>query len=92
MGEVQEMTRDKGHEAIKREFAYYLDNQDDFVKKYDGKVIALKDHKVLGAYDSYIDALVETTKEYEQGTFMLQRVSEGDEEYTVTIHTPVFPP
>lgn len=85
------MTRDKGHEAIKREFAYYLDNQDDFVKKYDGKVIALKDHTVLGAYDSYIDALVETTKEYEQGTFMLQRVSEGDEEYTVTIHTPVFP-
>lgn len=86
------MTRDKGHEALKREFAYYLENQDAFVKKYNGKVIALKNHKVLGAYSSYIDALVKTTKEHEQGTFMLQRVSEGDEEYTVTIHSPVYSP
>ena len=86
------MTIGQEFETIKDEFHYYVDHQDDFVKKYDGKVIALKDHKVLGAYDSYIDALVETTKEHEQGTFMLQRVSEGDEEYTVTIHAPVFPP
>ncbi len=86
------MTRDKDHEAIKREFAYYLDNQDDFVKKYDGKVIVLKNHEVLGAYEREIDAIVETRKHHEPGTFMVQRVSEGEADYTVTIHSPVFPP
>ena len=59
----------KGPETVNNEFHYYLDNQDDFVKKYDGKVIVLKNHEVLGAYDTYIDAYVKTTKEHEEGTF-----------------------
>ena len=82
----------KGSETVNNEFHYYLDNQDDFVKKYDGKVIVLKNHEVLGAYDTYIDAYMKTKKHHEVGTFMLQRVSEGEEEYTVTIHSPVYPP
>ena len=82
----------KDIETVNNEFRYYLDNQDDFVKKYDGKVIVLKNHEVLGAYDTYIDAYMKTKKHHEVGTFMLQRVSEGEEEYTVTIHSPVYPP
>ena len=86
------MNREKEFDTLRDEFHYYLEHQADFVKKYDGKVIALKEHKVLGAYESYIDALVETTKEHEEGTFMVQRVSEGEEDYTVTIHSPVCKP
>lgn len=86
------MIRDKEFETLSDEFHYYLEHQADFVKKYDGKVIVLKNHEVLGAYESELDALVETTKEHEQGTFMVQKVSEGEEDYTVTIHCPVFPP
>ena len=82
----------KSHEALKGEFKYYLDHQDEFVKKYDGKVIALKDHTVLGAYENYGDAYMYTKRHHEPGTFMLQRVSEGEEDYTVIIHSPVFPP
>ena len=78
--------------TVNNEFHYYLDNQDDFVKKYDGKVIVLKNHEVLGTYDTELDAIVETRKEHEPGTFMVQKVSEGEEDYTVTIHSPVFPP
>ena len=62
------------------------------MKKYDGKVIVLKNHEVLGTYDTELDAIVETRKEHEPGTFMVQKVSEGEEDYTVTIHSPVFPP
>jgi hypothetical protein len=86
------MIRDREFETLRDEFHYYLEHQADFVKKYDGKVIVLKNHEVLGAYESELDALVETTKEHEQGTFMVQKVSEGEEDYTVTIHSPVFPP
>ena len=82
----------EGYESLKDEFHYYLDHQDEFVKKYDGKVIALKDHKVLGAYENYGDAYMLTKRHHKPGTFMLQRVSEGEEDYTVTIHSPVFLP
>ena len=41
---------------LDQEFQFYLDNQDAMVEKYDGKVIAVKGGKVLGVYDSYLDA------------------------------------
>ena len=64
------------------------------MKKYDGKVIVLKNHEVLGAYDTeHRRDYMKTRKEHhEPGTFMVQKVSEGEEDYTVTIHSPVFPP
>ena len=86
------MALTKDIETVNNEFRYYLDNQDDFVKKYDGKVIVLKNHEVLGTYDTELDAIMKTRKEHEPGTFMVQRVSEGEDDYTVTIHSPVFPP
>ena len=74
---------------LDREFQFYLDNQSAMVEKYDGKVIAVKGGRVLGAYDSYLDALTETAKSHEEGTFLLQRVSEGEKDYTATFHSRV---
>ena len=74
---------------LDREFQFYLDNQSAMVEKYDGKVIAVKGGRVLGAYDSYLVALTETAKEHEEGTFLLQRVSEGEKDYTATFHSRV---
>lgn len=86
------MIRDENFETLRDEFHYYLEHQADFVKKYDGKVIVLKNHEVLGAYETELDAIAEARKLHEPGTFMVQKVSEGEEDYTVTIHSPVFPP
>ena len=86
------MTIGQEFETLKDEFHYYIDHQDDFVRKYDGKVIVLKNHEVLGTYDTELDAIIQTRKDHEPGTFMVQKVSEGEEDYTVTIHSPVFPP
>ena len=78
--------------ALSREFEFYVSNQDEMVSKYDGRVIVLKDRKVLGAYDDELTALTETRKHHEIGTFLIQRVSEGDEAYTATFHSRVtFP-
>ena len=74
---------------LKKEFDFYLANQEEMVKKYDGKVIVLKDGEVLGAYDSELAAVIETQKDHSLGTFLVQRVSEGDEAYTETFHSRV---
>ncbi len=75
--------------ALMEEFDFYRAHQDDMVAKYDGKVVAIKDCKVLGAYDSYLDALENTSEQHEVGTFLLQRVSEGDADYTATFRSRV---
>ncbi len=77
---------------LNKQFKFYLENQDTFVKQYDGKVIVLKNEKVLGAYESELDAVKETGKRYELGTFLVQRVSKGDEAYTVTFYSRVISP
>ncbi len=74
---------------LDHEFRFYLDNQNAMVEKYDGKVVAIKGGVVLGVYDSYLIALTETAKDYEEGTFLLQRVSEGEKDYATTFHSRV---
>ena len=68
--------------TLKEEFEFYRTHQDEMVEQYDGRVVAIKDGSVLGDYDSYLEALGETAKHHEEGTFLLQKVSEGNEAYT----------
>ena len=74
---------------LQSEFEFYLSNQDEFVEKYDGKVIVIKDGAVLGVYDDELSAVTETQKTHELGTFLVQRVSEGNTAYTQTFHSRV---
>ena len=74
--------------VLKKEFDFYLANQDEMVAKYDGKVIAIKDGEVLGVFEDYLAAVTEVRKSHELGTFLVQRVSEGDEAYTMSIVSP----
>ena len=74
---------------LKREFHYYLEHQDELVEKYDGKVIAIKDGQVLGAFDSDIEAIREISKEHEVGTFLVQLCTPGSDAYSQTFHSRV---
>ena len=74
---------------LQEEFEFYLAHQEEMVKKYDGKVIVLKNKEVLGAYTDELTAISETCREHELGTFLIQRVSAGDEAYTATFHSRV---
>jgi hypothetical protein len=74
---------------LKREFEYYLANQQELVKKYNGKFVVIKNRQVIGAYDDEPTAVSETTKHHELGTFLVQKVSPGEEAYTQTFHSRV---
>ncbi|MBA7684336.1 hypothetical protein ES703_92729 [subsurface metagenome] len=71
---------------LEKEFKYYLDNQDELVKKYKGKVIVIKNKKVIGVYDSEVEAVRETSKNEPLGTFLVQKCTPGKADYTVTLH------
>jgi hypothetical protein len=69
-------------------FEFYLSHQEEFVEKYNGRVVALKDCKVLGDYEDQMTAITETAKTEPLGTFIVQKVSPGDQDYTITINSP----
>ena len=76
--------------TLKKEFQYYLDNQDELVKKYNHRFLVIKDCKVIGDYDTYEEALFETSKVHGLGTFLIQECTEGDSAYTQTFHSRVI--
>jgi hypothetical protein len=72
------------------DFNYYLKNQDELVSQYDGRVIVIKDHKVLGNYHDDYEAVTATMESgHELGTFLVQKVSPGDQDYKVILSRAV---
>jgi len=77
------------NKPLEDDFKYYLEHQDEFVEQYDGRVLVIKNHKVLGDYDSEFEAVEETSKTEELGTFLVQKCEPGEDAYTATFHSRV---
>lgn len=72
---------------LQAEYKYYLDHKAEFLAKYEGKFIVLKHQKVLGVYSSDLEAIKETTKKEELGTFIVQHVTNNENQ--VRFHSRV---
>jgi len=75
--------------VLEQEFDYYLKNQTELVKQYEGKFIVIKDQKVVGVFDSELEAYTEMQKTEDLGTFLIQQCTPGKESYTQTFHSRV---
>jgi hypothetical protein len=75
---------------LEKEFHYYLDNQEELVKKYDGRFLVIVGEEIVGDYDTYDAAFFQSLKKYEAGTFLIQECTKGDEAYTQTFHSQVI--
>jgi hypothetical protein len=65
----------------------YIKNQDELVKKYNGKIIAVVDGECMGSYDSRADALGDMLdKKIEPGSFMIILCEPGDRQYMARFH------
>lgn len=76
-----------GEEVImfEQELQFFIRNQNELVSKYGGKTLIIKQDKVIGAYDSVLEAYLFGQKTYEPGTYMIQECRPGEDAYTVTI-------
>jgi hypothetical protein len=74
---------------LEKEFTFYLQHQAELVNRYNGKFIVIKDGEVLGAYDNDLEAVKQTSKAHELGTFLVQKCEAGSESYTQTFHSRV---
>jgi len=76
-------------EQLKDEFKYYLDNQEELTKLYNGKFIVIKNRQVIGVYESELEAITETAKQHELGNFLVQKCEPGTSNYTQMYHSRV---
>jgi len=79
----------KEYLSLEKEFKYYVENQAELTKKYNGKYIVIKNQRVIGVFESEVEAVEKTAAEHKLGTFLVQKCEPGKESYTQTYHSRV---
>ncbi len=74
---------------LEKEYEYYKKHKNELLTKYKDKFIVIVDEKIIGDYSSQEEALEGAVKEYELGTFLIQRVTDTDDETIQRFHSRV---
>jgi hypothetical protein len=74
---------------LEKEFDFYVQNQNELVKKYNGKILVIKDQEVIGVFDNEIDAIKKTSKTHEIGTFLVHKCEPGEQNYSAAFYSRV---
>lgn len=71
---------------MKAGLGFYIKNQEELVKKYDGHYIIIVNQEVIGNYASMDEALQDAAKKkLRAGHYSIQPVGKGEETYTVVL-------
>jgi hypothetical protein len=70
---------------LDKEFHWYIDNQAELLKKYEGKTLVIMGEKVVDDYEDFDSAYWGSVKKYKLGTFCLMECTQGDEAYTTDV-------
>lgn len=68
---------------FKQEHQFFLDHQDELVKKYPNKYLVIVGNKLIGAYDTVELADNAAQQHYTPGDYMIRQALPGDEAYTM---------
>ena len=74
---------------LDKEYKYYLENQKTFLEQYRGKVLVIKDERIVGVYEDEATAYKDSISKYKLGTFLIQKCI-PEEETTQTFHSRVI--
>ena len=68
-----------------RDFDFFVKNYQKLFNHYGHKFIAIKNEKVLGAYDSVLEAINILSENYEPGTYIIQECTGDENAYRTSI-------
>lgn len=71
---------------LEKAYQYYQEHKHELLEQYEGKFVVIKKSSVLGAYNSEEEALTETLKEHELGTFLVKLIT-AEENNAVLMYT-----
>jgi hypothetical protein len=67
---------------LRKLFEYYLRNQKSLVDRYNGRYLVIKDDAVVADFDNEQEALFYAKSNFNPGTFIVQRCTPGEDDYT----------
>lgn len=70
---------------FEKELKYFIKHQKELVRKHEGKVLTIKGDKVVGVFDSPLDAYLDLERNHELGKVMIQPCEAGQSAYTVSL-------
>ena len=73
------------------DFNYFLENMGAFYAKYGHKFFAVKNKNILGIYEDFNEALENTLKTEELGTFLIQECFDSEEKMIQHFQSNVTP-
>lgn len=74
---------------LEREFSFYNTHENELVKLYEGKYIAIVGEEVVGVFDSELIAYEEMKKKYGLGNFLLQQCLPAKDRQVQRYHSRV---
>lgn len=78
------------NDLLKLNFEYYKDNHKEIIKEYLNKYIIIQNQKIIASYDTFEEAIADSSKKYELGTFIIQKCSQDLNEQTQVFHSRVL--
>lgn len=75
-------------EKLRKWFDWFLENQENITKEYNGKYVVIKDYEIVESYDDEEKAYFSAKKKYGLGNFLIQKCTDGEESYSMQISTP----
>ena len=70
---------------FEKELAYFIEQQDELVRKFKGTVLVIRGREIVGAYPTPLAAYEAARAQFPLGSFMLQPCEPGTSAYTVTV-------
>ena len=77
-------------DILKREYDFYMDHRAALLEQHNGKVLVIMGGVVIGVYESESEALEETARSHEIGTFLIQECNPTAESQTQHYHSRVM--
>ncbi len=75
---------------LRENLDWYIANQQELSKSYNGKILLIMDQKLIDVFDSMESAYTAAMKSYAPGTFTLQPCSPDPESYVLMLYSPAF--
>lgn len=75
---------------LEKEFQFFEDHKDQLIEKYNNRFIVIKDQKVIADFSSEIEAISETKKAHEMGTFLVQHATKKEAALVHKFHSRVY--
>lgn len=75
---------------LEKEYQYFLKHKDALLKKHEGKFIVIVGNEVVGSYSSREEALKEASSKHDIGTFLIQKISRGEDDVIQRFSSRVY--